>query len=65
MGLAIGVAGAVVLGRLLEAQLFGVRAAEPAVLASATVVFGMCGMLAVVWPALVAASTDPAMALKE
>ena len=64
-GLLLGVASAVVLGRVLEAQLFGVRAAEPAILALATGSFALCGLLAVAWPARMAASTDPAAALKE
>ena len=65
VGLALGVVSALALGRVLEAQLFGVRAAEPAVLALATAAFALCGLLAVAWPARVAASTDPAAALKE
>jgi putative ABC transport system permease protein len=64
-GLALGVAGALALGQLLQAQLFGVRAAEPAVLALATAAFALCGLVAVAWPARAAASTDPAAALKE
>jgi putative ABC transport system permease protein len=64
-GLALGVAGAVVLGRVLQAQLFGVRAADPVVLAVTTAAFAVCGLLAVAWPARMAASTDPAAALKE
>jgi hypothetical protein len=61
-GLATGVAGTLGLGRLLEAQLFGVRAADPTVLTLAAIAFGACGLLAVMWPARHAAATD---ALKE
>ena len=64
VGLAMGLAGAVALGRLLEAQLFGVRGSEPLVLALAAFSFGACALVAVVWPARLAASTDPAAALK-
>ena len=64
-GLLLGIGGALALGRVLEAQLFGVRAADPAVLALATAAFGVCGLLAVALPARMAASTDPAAALKE
>jgi predicted permease len=64
-GLVLGVAGAIGLGRLLETQLFGVRPAEPAVLALATLAFGACGLLATAWPARMAAATDPAAALKD
>ena len=64
-GLAIGVAGAVALGRVLQAQLFGVKAADPSVIAAMVLTFAVCGLLAVSWPARIAASTDPASALKE
>jgi predicted permease len=64
-GLVLGLAGALALGRVLQAQLFGVRPAEPAVLALATVAFALGGLLAVAWPARIAASSDPAAALKE
>jgi putative ABC transport system permease protein len=64
-GLALGVVAAVGLGRVLETQLFGVRPAEPAVLAAMTMAFAMCGIAAVAWPARAAAGMDPAAALKE
>jgi putative ABC transport system permease protein len=64
-GLVVGLICAIALGRVLEAQLFGVRPAEPAILALATCVFALCGLLAVALPARTAASTDPAAALKE
>jgi ABC-type antimicrobial peptide transport system permease subunit len=64
-GLALGVLCAVGLGRLLEAQLFGVRPAEPAVLALATAAFALCALAAVALPARLAAATDPVAALKE
>jgi predicted permease len=64
-GLALGVLAAVGLGRVLETQLFGVRPAEPAVLAAMTVIFAVCGIAAIAWPATRAASMDPAAALKE
>ena len=64
-GLLFGIAGAMALGRVLQAQLFGVHSADPAVLAIATCAFGVCGLLAVSVPAFAAASTDPAAALKE
>ena len=63
-GLVLGVLGSVVLGRVLGAQLFEVRPADPAVIAVTTLAFAMCGLLAVGWPARMAASTDPAAALK-
>ena len=64
-GLALGVAGALALGRVLQAQLFDVRPADPAVIALMTTAFAICGLLAIAWPARLAASTDPAAALKD
>lgn len=64
-GLAIGVAGAVALGRMLRAQLFDVRPEDPALIGLTTLAFAVCGLLAIAWPARRAASTDPAAALKD
>ena len=64
-GLTLGVLAAIGLGRVLETQLFGVEPAEPAVLAAMTLVFALCGMAAIAWPARTAAGMDPAAALKE
>lgn len=65
VGSVMGVGAALLLGRLLESQLFGVRPAEPAALAAVTIGFAVCGLAAIAWPARAAASTDPALALKE
>jgi predicted permease len=64
-GLAIGIAGALALGRVLRAQLFGVEPADPTVLAGMTMAFALCGLAAIAWPARAAASLDSATALKE
>jgi putative ABC transport system permease protein len=64
-GLALGIAGAVGLGRVLRAQLFGVQPADPVVIAGMTTAFALCGLLAIAWPARAAATLDPATALKE
>jgi putative ABC transport system permease protein len=64
-GLALGVLAALALGRVLETQLFGVRPAEPAVLAAMTAAFAVCGLAAIVWPSRRAATMEPAPALKE
>lgn len=64
VGLVLGVAGAVMIGRILQTQLFGVRAADPFAIAAVTVPFALCGLLAIGWPARAAASTDPAASLK-
>lgn len=64
-GLTLGVLAAIGLGRVLETQLFGVEPAEPAVLATMTLVFAACGLAAIAWPARTAAAMDPAAALKD
>jgi putative ABC transport system permease protein len=64
VGLAMGVGGALLLGRLLQAQLFGVRPADPMAIAAVAVPFALCGLAAIAWPARTAAATDPAAALK-
>jgi ABC-type antimicrobial peptide transport system permease subunit len=64
VGLTLGVVGALLLGRLLETQLFGVRAADPVAIVAVALPFAICGLLAIGWPARAAASTDPAAALK-
>ena len=63
-GIVLGIVGAVFLGRLLQTQLFGVRAADPVLIAATSLAFGLCGLAAVWWPARTAASMDPAGALK-
>jgi putative ABC transport system permease protein len=65
VGLAAGVVGALGLGRVLESQLFGVRAAEPRLLAAAVLLFGTVALAAMLWPARRAAAVDPALVLKE
>jgi hypothetical protein len=65
IGLALGIGGALALGRLLEAQLFGVRASDPLLISATTIAFAVCGLVAIAWPAHLAASTDPAAALKD
>jgi predicted permease len=65
VGLVIGVAGALALGRVLRAQLFGVEPTDPAVIAATTLAFALCGLAAIAWPARRAAALDPSSALKE
>ena len=64
-GLIFGIGGAIGLGRVLRAQLFNVPAADPMVIALATLGFALCGALAIALPARSAASLDPASILKE
>lgn len=63
-GVAAGVLGAIGMGRVLGAQLYGVGRSDPAVIAGAAAVLAACGLAAIWWPARRAASTDPAAVLK-
>jgi putative ABC transport system permease protein len=65
VGLVLGVVGAVNIGRLLEGQLFGVRAVDSLTLAGATAALAVAAFLAAWWPARRAALTDPASALRD
>ncbi len=63
-GLAIGVAGVAVLGRLLATQLYGVSALDPRALAAAASTLGVVGLIACLVPARRAMRIDPAIALR-
>lgn len=64
IGLALGVAGAALLGRLLRGLLYGVSAADPATLAGVTVVVFLVAATACLLPARRAVGIDPVMALR-
>jgi putative ABC transport system permease protein len=63
-GLVLGIVAALVMGRLLGSQLFGVGPRDPIALGAALAALGVAGLLAVWWPARRAATTDPAIALR-
>jgi predicted permease len=63
-GIAIGLAGAAALSRLVESQLFGVRGADPAILALASALLVAVAALAAALPALRASRINPVSALK-
>lgn len=63
-GVMAGALGALGMGRVLSAQLFGVGGADPRVIASAAAALIAGGLAAIWWPARRAASTDPAIVLK-
>jgi ABC-type antimicrobial peptide transport system permease subunit len=64
MGLVLGVPLAIGAGRLISAQLYGVTGSDPVALAAATAALAVCGFVAVIIPALRAASIDPMRALR-
>jgi len=63
-GLVLGVAAALLLGRLIQGQLFGVGLVDPATLGAVTAVLGLSACLASLLPALRAARLDPGAALR-
>jgi putative ABC transport system permease protein len=65
IGLAIGLAGAAALTRLMQAALFGVAPLDPASFALAPALLGIVALSAALVPAWRAARIDPAQALRE
>jgi putative ABC transport system permease protein len=63
-GLALGLPLAVLAGRLLAPQLYGVRAWEPSILTTSVAILIVTAALALVVPACRAARTDPLTAMK-
>lgn len=63
LGLAIGLAGSLLLVRLVRALLYGVQPTDPLVLTAVIVTLAACGFLACWLPALRATRIDPVIAL--
>jgi ABC-type antimicrobial peptide transport system permease subunit len=63
-GLVIGLVAAFGLGRMIESQLFGVKASDPLIFAVAAAILAGVAMLAGWLPARKAASVDPMIALR-
>jgi putative ABC transport system permease protein len=63
-GAAIGLAGALALGRLIDAMLFGVPPVDPVTFAAVAVVLVLTAALAIAGPAWRAARVDPVVALR-
>ena len=64
IGLAIGIASAFALGRLIASQLYEVSAHNPALLAGSTVLLATIALIACLLPARRAAHVDPIQALR-
>lgn len=63
-GLAVGIPAAIGAGRLMTAQLFGVKAWDPVMLTLAAVILGFAALLASLVPAWRAAAVEPMVALR-
>jgi predicted permease len=63
-GIAIGAAAALALSRLVESQLFGVKAADPVILTCAAALLALVALGAALAPGLRASRIDPMSALK-
>ena len=63
-GLAIGLPTALALGRLVESQLFGLKAGDPAIFAGASLALVLVAALSGLIPSSRAARIDPAVALR-
>lgn len=64
-GLVVGALGAVVLGRMVAAQLYGVGAVDPGVMLAAASLLAAIALIACVIPTRRAARVSPMMALRE
>jgi ABC-type antimicrobial peptide transport system permease subunit len=65
LGVSLGLAAALALGRYLQSLLFGIRAGDPMTLAAVASLLLFLGLVSSLIPALRAASIDPAKALRE
>ena len=63
-GVAVGLAGALLLSRLMAGLLFGTRPTDPATLAAAVVVLSCVAIAASYVPARRASKVDPIIALR-
>ncbi len=65
MGAAVGLAGALMLARLMSGMLYGVRPADPLTFAAVALLLALVALAAAAIPALRATRIDPLVALRE
>jgi predicted permease len=64
VGLVLGIPAAIAAGKLMTAQLFGVKPGDPIMLVFATMLLGLAALVASVIPAWRAAAVEPMVALR-
>jgi ABC-type antimicrobial peptide transport system permease subunit len=64
VGLAVGLLSSIAFGRLIESQLYGIKATNSCTLAGVAVLLTIVALLACYVPARRAAKTDPVIALR-
>lgn len=65
IGLGIGVAGAVIVGRVMANLVFGVKTTDPATFAAVSVLLAGVALVATIVPAYRATRVDPMQTLRE
>ena len=65
LGIAIGVGAALLLTRVIESQLFGVRASDPVTFVGVALLLGLTALAANLVPAVRAMRVDPAVVLRD
>jgi putative ABC transport system permease protein len=63
-GVALGLAGALVVGRFMQSLLFGIKGTDPLTFASIALLLGLVALVASYVPARRAARIDPMLALR-
>jgi ABC-type antimicrobial peptide transport system permease subunit len=64
IGVALGAAAAILIGRLLEGMLFGISGRDPRVVLASAAILALCAAIAAVIPAIRAGRIDPTRALR-
>ncbi|HYA47981.1 MAG TPA: FtsX-like permease family protein, partial [archaeon] len=65
IGVAVGLAGALALGRVMSNLIYGVAATDPITIAAVTLLLGLVALFASIIPAYRATRIDPIRALRE